>query len=771
MLYSRIPTLFFILSLPTFLMAQSSVLSLGRSYNPNGISRSIQTQKESVQFISFNTVMQKFHFADEYEKNILFAAGSRGNHTLDEHLIIPFKGECLETYLQHATLGSPEYPESTKGTYGLNSGKADATTIVRLNKSGNAILFPNSIDNLGQYGDTNRLPEEWYADSAFKALQNNYQERQEKCAIRPEIERDEPKPTLGTPEGQPSTNLVVKELKAVNSEYDEFGPMLSSDESVIYFHRKKDPGNSMTFIPENSNYRKPLHFEGLDKAVHDKLIANGLDTPENREKVLADQQQKHREFIQSERAKVLETGAARSGETVSSSQTYDCDIIRSEKLDGQFSSISRQDFPLNDWTDNFFIGISSDGKRMFTKLIEFGDEFHVPIPESAHNSFVEYEKNPNSFKPNGNSVSIEKNHNVFWVSYFMTLNNNAILCGFEGDDTHGKGDIYISFRQSNGQFEYPKNLGTDINTDKYEAEPFLAADLKTLYFTRSIRKGEKHIFVSRRLDDTWKKWSEPVALPAPINLPNVSNSTPFITANGKTLYFASNRKTGKDKDIYYVELDESLAALTTNLVKGNVVHQKQEIKDAQVEVQTLDDYLNTKKDFSYALSNTDGSFETPFRKDEEIVIKASKKGYISEVIIKENEKDTSEEIELVKLEKGNRFVLKNILFERSKSTFLNNSYPDLVNLKNVMIENPDIKIRIEGHTDFLAQPGPKKELLEDKALKLSKERANAVKNFLIENGIRSNRIVTIGYGGKKPIVSNETEEGRKKNRRVEIEVL
>ena len=65
------------------------------------------------------------------------------------------------------------------------------------------------------------------------------------------------------------------------------------------------------------------------------------------------------------------------------------------------------------------------------------------------------------------------------------------FCGFEGDDTKGEKDIYISFRQANGAFEYPVNIGSTINTELQEFDPFLAADLQTLYFTRRRqRKGK-----------------------------------------------------------------------------------------------------------------------------------------------------------------------------------------------------------------------------------------------------------------------------------------
>jgi outer membrane protein OmpA-like peptidoglycan-associated protein len=201
------------------------------------------------------------------------------------------------------------------------------------------------------------------------------------------------------------------------------------------------------------------------------------------------------------------------------------------------------------------------------------------------------------------------------------------------------------------------------------------------------------------LDDSWKKWSEPVALPAPINLPLTINSDPFVTADGKTLYFASNRKRGKDRDIYLVELDDFFAPIAASLVKGKVVNKGEMLQDVKVEVQALNDDSDKKQDISYAKSNSDGSYETPSRDDEKVAIKAPKKGYISEVVISDNPAKLQRNLEMTKLEKGNRFSMKNILFERAKSTFLEGSIPELENLKNVRLENPNLRILVEGYTD------------------------------------------------------------------------
>ena len=150
----------------------------------------------------------------------------------------------------------------------------------------------------------------------------------------------------------------------------------------------------------------------------------------------------------------------------------------------------------------------------------------------------------------------------------------------------------------------------------------------------------------------------------------------------------------------------------------------------------------------------------PFRNGEAVAIKASKKGYISEMVISKNPSEVKQNLEMHKLERGNRFTLNNILFERSTANFLKISLPELENLKTVLLENPTVRILVEGHTDNVG----------DAVLnfKLSEKRAKVVKDYLVSKNIAKNRISVKGFGGTKPAFSNTTESNRKKNRRVEI---
>lgn len=565
--------------------------------------------------------------------------------------------------------------------------------------------------------------------------------------------------------------LKVKSLTAVNSIYDDVRPFVNTDESIIYFVRSNDPDNSLTFI--NGANNEPVFSHKLDEKMINRLKEKGLDTPENRKRLLKIEKEENIQIVKEERKKVLTSNLKRSGEKFRNDvDSYDSDILYSEKNNGKFLGVQRPDFPLNNWKSNFLIGISANGKKLYSNEHNLGNKYTFNLPNNSETAyFFEYEKKSYGFEPSGEVIEFEKMHNVFSVSFFLSLNSNAILAGFQGDDSYGKGDLYISFKQQNGKFEYPINLGPDLNTINDEGEPYLAADLQTIYFTRQINKSERKVFVSRRLDDTWKKWTKPVALPEPINMPNTLTRDPFITANGKTIYFSSNRKTGKDFDIYAVRLDDLLAPATTQIITGKIFVEGENLKDLTLRVQPLSKNPNTKKDVSYATLNSDGSFEVPFRKSESVVLTASKKGYISEVVIKTDTTSVIGELGMTKLEKGNRFILKNILFKKDEPIFITKSIHDLENLLDVLVQNPQLKILIEGHTSYVNNGSVNAESLKKWHMDLSERRAKAVKKYLIDNGINASRLQSKGYGGERPIFSNKKEITRRKNRRVEILII
>ncbi|MEL6133794.1 MAG: OmpA family protein, partial [Bacteroidota bacterium] len=120
-------------------------------------------------------------------------------------------------------------------------------------------------------------------------------------------------------------------------------------------------------------------------------------------------------------------------------------------------------------------------------------------------------------------------------------------------------------------------------------------------------------------------------------------------------------------------------------------------------------------------------------------------------------------IEMVPLTEGKQVVLKNIFFEFNEATLKETSRTELEFLATYMQQNPQMRIEIQGHTDNVGSPAYN--------LDLSQQRAESVRDFLIELGVVGVRIDAVGYGETRPVSGNITEEDRAQNRRTEFKIL
>ncbi len=329
-------------------------------------------------------------------------------------------------------------------------------------------------------------------------------------------------------------------------------------------------------------------------------------------------------------------------------------------------------------------------------------------------------------------------------------------------------DIFRSKRQPNGTWGKPKPLGPQINTSKTEQSPFIHADNQTLFFssTGHMGMGDSDLFYAHRKADG--SFGEPKNLGYPINTRGKQIGL-FVSSNGRTAYFSSQKpdKGFGKLDLYRFSLPETARAKPVTYVKGKV-------EDA-ITLQNLQANIRIRKlgtgkvMVSTRSAKGSGRFMMPLHSDHNYALAVTKQGYLlhSEPIrLKryDSAKPYTLEVPLMPIKEGRKANLTNIFFELDKHTLKPTSRAELTELAEFLRKNPGVKIEIQGHTDNQGSKAYNQ--------KLSRKRAKAVYEHLRrEEGIAKSRLTYRGYGQTEPIASNETAEGRARNRRTTFKII
>jgi outer membrane protein OmpA-like peptidoglycan-associated protein len=259
-------------------------------------------------------------------------------------------------------------------------------------------------------------------------------------------------------------------------------------------------------------------------------------------------------------------------------------------------------------------------------------------------------------------------------------------------------------------------------------------------------------------------WSQPVNLGYPINTIN-REGTLFITADGKTAYYSSDRSDSRGGlDIYSFELREDIRPKKTLWVKGQVFDKKT-TKGLPSSVELID--LATKELISKIQTDETGNYLVTLPVGKDYAFNVSRKGYLfysDNFFLSQHSPDSTYEknIALQPIEVNASVVLNNIFFDVNKFDLKPESQVELDKLVQLLNDNPTLKVEISGHTDNVGTPADN--------LILSNNRAKSVVNYLVSKGIAADRLSYKGYGETKPVADNKTEEGRAMNRRTEMKV-
>ena len=367
--------------------------------------------------------------------------------------------------------------------------------------------------------------------------------------------------------------------------------------------------------------------------------------------------------------------------------------------------------------------------------------------------------------PKAQTIDKFENKNQY-VNYCLSNSGRFLLMAIEKKKGYGEKDLWVSFKELENNWSKPVNLGAIVNTKGGEFSPFLAADDKTLYFASDGHKGfgDADVWMSKRLDDTWTNWSTPINLGDQINTPDF-DAYFSIDAAGEYAYFASAKSGQGKSDIFRIKMPQEAKPDPVVLIYGKVYDKKtgEPIK-ANISYELLPSGIEVG---TASTSPEDDVYKIvlPYGKNYGFMASASNYYSITENLDLNHlteYKELEVNLYLAPIEKNEAIRLNNIFFEFGKATLKEESYPELTRLIKLLNDNPTINIEISGHTDNVGS--------DDDNLELSKNRAASVVKYLTQNGIKAGRLTSQGYGETKPLATNDTEEGRQLNRRVEFMV-
>jgi len=416
--------------------------------------------------------------------------------------------------------------------------------------------------------------------------------------------------------------------------------------------------------------------------------------------------------------------------------------------------------PLNSDGPNWVSSITPDGNTM---VLLIGNEYNEKKEKLFSGVSVSSKAGDSWSKPE--SLEIDDFYNMAEKANFYLANSRkTLIMSIKRDDSYGDRDLYVSFEKRDGTWTAPMNLGENVNTATDDTSPFLAADDKTLFFSSSgyIGFGKSDIYMTRRLDDTWQNWSEPYNMGPQVNS-NGDDLFFSMPAEGNYAYYTKEDSVG-DMNIFrlpmplFNELDPVIT------ISGRVVDMEtQEPLDAIVSYETQDGVEVGKVE----TDPTTGEYEITLPAGQEYQYIAKVKGYlpISENVDLTNQKESksfNNDMIMAPVKEKAEIVLNNVFFAFDSHELLASSKSELNRMVEVMNENGQIEVVIIGHTD---STGP-----EEYNQLLSEKRAQSVVNYLTQNGIDKGRLEYLGKGESEPAYPNDTRENRAKNRRVNFKV-
>lgn len=495
-------------------------------------------------------------------------------------------------------------------------------------------------------------------------------------------------------------------------------------------------------------------------------------------------------------------------------------IYVSEQIAGNWTEPKELSSEVNHESHDAATYLSPDGTTM---VVYYGHERDLFTSKLSQNFKSDYAQHGIWVKPEPMPFPI--NNSATWESS-GSFSPDGQYFFFSSDRSEGYGelDLYMVKKQPDGTWGKPQNLGPEINTPANEDAPYMHID-GTLYFGSEGHAGlgNYDIYKTRFIGN---KFMKPTNMGFPINTPEYDNYF-HMSPDKRHGYFTSVRKEGiGGTDIFFATFPEFTAVdslalafsqradslaradsiimanlrkasmpdslLAKNAAKADSIMRKNESemmtkaefhvatefrgrvvdedngKPLHAQIVLIDNKTN--KILSRAHTNPkNGVFIIIIPHGGNYGLSANCDGYLFtsmnfEVPAFASSQTIETAIFMAKAEVGSKAILKNIFFDSGKSEIRPESQGELNRLVELLRKNSTLRVHINGHTDNSGDKNTNKIL--------SQKRAQSVVDYLVNNGIASDRLKAVGFGQEKPLVSNDDEkDGREINRRTEIEVV
>ena len=501
---------------------------------------------------------------------------------------------------------------------------------------------------------------------------------------------------------------------AINSEWDDYGPVLTADENFLVFTSRRQEGNSNMDVFDDMLYYEDVFYS--------TRIGDEWQPAQNIGKPINIIYHSSNLAINADGSELYLYRSQNGGDVFLSKRNPDGTWTEPEPLNGNINS---------PFSENS-VSISPDENTLY-----FSSDRPITPERTDLDIYYSRRNKSGDWGPPVNLSAINTEYDE--DGSFMDYDGKTLYFSSKGHKGMGGFDIYKTvYDAANDEWSTPINLGYPMNSPDNDIYFVSTRDGKRGYFASSKSDGYGFLDIYHiklaDLEVTSKSLEAKVITPRdePLDEPKVVEKSFPVELLLKTVDKANENAI--EASISITEANTDLPVSINRIGVG--------LFQAQFANESTEKYNITVEKPGYMYQNVSISIPGMTTKINKIV----------------------RQIELDKVQPGLRSILRNIYFDYGTARLKDSSNPELQKLLRVLRENPSYMIEISGHTDSFGSKNFNQWL--------SERRAQAIVDYLVKNGENAKRLIVVGYGEDRPIASNDDEEaGRELNRRVEFRVL